>query len=501
MDNINTPNNNFEQAPSDIPAPSAEKSKIPLYEAITAWVLFILGFIFTHFAFVYAGGIWGGIFWFLYGIAGAVFVKFKKLPVSKLQVITFIIAEIFSLSPFFCADAFINFLSACFVFLLDFYLLTTISGTDIFGKHFVLDALQGIFARPFLSFAKIFPSAFSVFSGTKRFRNVLFVLVGIVLAIPLTSISVSLLMSSDDIFNGYMTDIIKSLPRISFRIIPEIIFAVPISMYLFGALASAEKKSFSYRMGEPEYRILPPIAGYVAVSPMCIFYIFYICIQISRIFNSSLNTNSKLSDFARNGFFELVFIAVLNLAVIVLMQTFTKRLADDKKPAALKVYTVLLCACTLGIITTALVKMIMYINELGMTPLRVYTSWFMILLAVIFVIVIVMQFADFHCWKALFIAFTAMFAILCFGDINGQIARYNISAYESGMIEELDVGQLGELGFSAVSPAVSLKESGYSSLALDSFLENMKTEDKYSDKFAYFSIPRAIAQNALNKIG
>lgn len=499
MDNINTPKNNFEQTPSNIPAISGERPKIPLYEAITAWILFILGFVFTHFAFVYAGGVWGGIFWFLYGIAGAVFVKLKKLPVSKLQTAVFVIAELFSLSPFFCANTFINFLSACFVFLLDFYLLTTISGADFFGKHFVLDTLQSVFTRPFMNFAKIFHSAFSVFSGKKRAKNILFVLLGLLLAIPLTLVAVGLLMSSDDVFGDFMMNIKYSLPHISFSVIPEIIFAVPISMYLFGALSSAEKPAPPYGMGEPEYRILPPIAGYVAVSPVCVFYLFYIGIQISRIFNSSLNTPSKIADFARRGFFELVFIAVINLGVIVLIQSFTKRLADDKKPTVLKIYTVLLCACTLGIIATALVKMIMYINELGMTPLRVYTSWFMILLAVFFVIVIVMQFVDFHCWKALFIAFTAMFAILCFGDINGQIARYNISAYESGAIEELDADVFSELGYSALAPAVSLKESGYSSQTLDDYLVMMKTNDEYDDKFAYFSIPRLIGQTALYK--
>ncbi len=484
---------------NDFPQIQSEKPKTPVFEAAAAWIMLALGFVFTHFAFAYAGGIWGGIFWFLCGITGAIFVKLKKLSVSKQQVVVFAVAELFSLSPFFCANVFINFLSACFVFLLDFYLLTTISGAELFGKHFILDTLQSVFTRPFMNFAKIFHSAFSVFSGKKRAKNILFVLLGLLLAIPLTLVAVGLLMSSDDVFGDFMMNIKYSLPHISFSVIPEIIFAIPISMYLFGALSSAEKPALPYSMGEPEYRILPPIAGYVAVSPVCVFYLLYIGIQISRIFNSSLNTPSKLSDFARSGFFELVFIAVINLGVIVLMQLFTKRLSDDKKPTALKIYTVLLCACTLGIIATALVKMIMYISRLGMTPLRVYTSWFMILLAIIFVIVIVMQFKDFCCWKAIFVSFAFMFGILCFGDIDGQIARYNIAAYQSGAIEELDADVFSELGYSALAPAVSLKESGYSSYSLNDYLAMMEANDKYDNKFAYFSIPRLVGQAALYK--
>lgn len=474
-----------------------EKSKIPLSEAVISWIVFALGFVFTHFAVRYAGGIWGGIFWFLYGIVGAVYVKTKKLKVSKGQLILFIIAEVFSLSPFFCASQFINFLSASFVFLLYLYLMITLSGAEPFGKHFVVNLLQSVFVRPFLGFTKELVCMTSIFKGKKRAKNILFVLLGLVCAVPLTVAVAFLLMSSDDIFENLMLDFGKNLPRISFTIIPEIFFAIPISMYLFGAFSSTEKPSPAERMGEPDYRGLPPVVGYVAVSPICAFYLFYIGIQISRIFGETLSSDSSYSDFARRGFFELCIITVINLFVIMIIQTFTKRLADDKKPAALRVYTVLLGVCTLGIIATALVKMFMYINRLGMTLLRVYTSWFMILLALIFVIVIAMQFKDLRFWKAIFAVFAVMFGILCFGDVDGQIARYNITAYQSGALEKVDVGEFYELGFSAIEPAVALKESGYSSEQLDSFFEYIKGEDNFYDKFAYFSIPRMIGQKAI----
>ena len=475
-----------------------EKPKIPLMDGVFAWILLALGFVFTHFAVGYAGGIWGGIFWLSYGILGAVFVNLKKIATTKTQKILFAVAIIFCFVPIFCANQFINFLAAAFVFLLYCYILLTISGAEPFGRHFVINVIQSVFVRPFMSFARQPVSMFSVFSEKKRAKTVLFVLAGIACAVPLTVVVASLLMSSDDIFEGFMLKFSENLPEISFSIVPEIFFAFPVAMFLFGALASAEKNAPAECMGEPDYRGLPPIVGYVAVSPMCLFYLVYIGMQISRIFSEKLHSPATYAEFARRGFFELCVIAIINLAVIIIMQMFTKRLSGDKKPVALRVYTVLLCVCTLGIITTALVKMIMYINQLGMTLLRVYTSWFMIVLAVIFVIVIVLQFRDFGFWKAIFAAFAIMFGVLCFGDIDGQIARYNISAYQSGAIEEIDVGEFYELGFSAVEPAVRLKQSGYSSSRLDSYLEERETLDGFYDKFAYFSIPRAIGQNAIN---
>ncbi|MCH5204537.1 MAG: DUF4173 domain-containing protein [Oscillospiraceae bacterium] len=477
-----------------------EKPNIPLREAILAWITFVLGFVFTHYAIRYMGGIWGGIFWSSYGIVGAVYVKNKKLNTSKAQLILFITAEIFSLTPFFCANRFINFLAASFVFLMFFYLLITLSSAELFGRHFITNILQSVFVRPFLSFVNELICISSVFRGKKRANNILFVLLGLICAVPLTIVVAFLLMSSDDIFENFMLNFRDYLPKISFRIVPEIFFAVPISMYLFGAFASAEKPAPAERMGEPDYRGLPPIVGYVAVSPICVFYLFYIGIQISRIFGETLSSNSSYSDFARRGFFELFVIAVINLAVIIILQTFTKRLSGDIRPAALRVYTVLLCVSTLGIIATALVKMIMYINRLGMTLLRVYTSWFMILLALIFIVVIIMQFKDFGFWKAIFVSFAVMFGILCFGDIDGQIARYNITAYQNGALKEVDIGEFYELGFSAIEPAVRLKQSGYPSEKLDMYLDSIESSDRYYDKFAYFSIPRMIGQNALDQL-
>lgn len=46
---------------------------------------------------------------------------------------------------------------------------------------------------------------------------------------------------------------------------------------------------------------------------------------------------------------------------------------------------------TLILIATAISKMVMYISVYGLTQLRFYTTWFMLLLAVIFVMIIVKQ--------------------------------------------------------------------------------------------------------------
>lgn len=480
----------------------AEQPKHPASDVVFAWVSLGLGFVFTHFAAGYFGGVWGGIFWMLFGIMGAVFVKLKAIKVKPSHAVVFGIAELFCLTPLFSASRFISFLAAAFSFILYFYLTIAISGAELFGRHFVSDMLMSVFARPCVGFIRQPKCAFSVFREKSHSRKILYALLGLLIAMPLTIVVVLLLMSSDELFSDTMHNFVGHLPSLSPSLFWEIVFAIPLAMYFFGALFSTSKAAPEHSELAPQYRVFPQIAAYFTVTPVCVFYLIYIITQLVNISNA-IEKTLDYSAFARRGFFELCAIAVINLAVIVLIQTFTKRNEYDIKPRGLRVYTILISLFTLLIIATAITKMLMYINEYGMTLLRVYTSWFMILLALIFVLVIALQIRDYKIWRAVFAVFTAMLAVLCFGNLEGAIARYNISAYQSGKLSELDAEEFYELGFPAVKPAARLLESGELSASeaaqLRNFLKSEKHDDEALDKFAYFSIPRAAAQAAIER--
>ena len=82
---------------------------------------------------------------------------------------------------------------------------------------------------------------------------------------------------------------------------------------------------------------------------------------------------------------------------------------------------------TLLITATAVSKMVLYIQNYGLTQLRVYTTWFMLLTALIFVFVIIKQFKiDFQIIRTFAVVFTIFFAALCFSRPDALIARYNM---------------------------------------------------------------------------
>lgn len=496
MENISTPQTAPPPPvyPPQPPVQHAYKREFTMSDAFISLICFVLGLMFTHFVCEYAGGLWGGIMWLLFGITGAVFVKTKNIPVNRMQIITFGIAIFFCFTPLFCANLFINILASLFTILLYMYLGITLSGAEPFGGDFVYDLLKSVFLQPFSCFGDGPKAAGKLLKNKKAGKNVFLAIAGIFLALPVTIFVLALLSMSDDSFGDLIENCFRSLPDFEMKYIIEFAFAFIVWMYLFGALSSAAEPVAPGYSDKSRLRIIPGALGYPAVTPVCIFYAIYIVMQFryfTAAFTGVLPEGFSYSEYARQGFFELCAVAVINLFIIMVLQCFMKRGENDSKTTTLKVYTTAISVFTLFLIASAISKMALYINEMGMTPLRVYTSWFMILLAIVFVLIIISQFTGIKFWKTAFAAFAVMMGILCFGNIDGMIADYNVTAYETGKLDTVDFGVLEDLGTPAVRHIERLLDSSdhwISESARITLTEIEKYAEDY-DGFAYFSFP------------
>jgi len=176
-----------------------------------------------------------------------------------------------------------------------------------------------------------------------------------------------------------------------------------------------------------------------------------------------------------------------------------KRKEDGVTSVAMKVYCTVLAGVTILLIVSALSKMVLYIREMGMTPLRIYTSWFMVVMAVFFVLVIVAQYTKLRFCKAAFVGFTVLFAVLCFSNVDGMIAKYNVTAYQSGKLESVDFGVLRGLGDAALVHVESLTDVCDERIARRAreCHKEMQKKSERKNGVAYFSIPRAIGRRGI----
>ncbi len=470
------------------------------FESVMALVMLPTAFLFNHSVFTHIGGLWGGIFWLFMAAMLIVFTAVKKLKLTLPQKILLGISVLFCFTPLFSANLAVNFFAAVFSFILLFYIAATLRNGEILGKHFIRDLFGGVFAAPFSRFGECPKALLSLTKRAKGGKTLLYILLGLLLALPVTPIIVYLLMSSDTAFAYAVEGFFDSLPDFSALTLFEMAFAIPLAFYLFGMLQNSAEKRDPKPEALPDYRIIPLPASCAAVTPACIFYAAYIAVQLSYLspaFGGSLPEQFIYSEFARNGFFELCAIAAINLGLILLMQTLTARRENDRRPVALKAYTVVLSVCTLLIIASAMCKMALYVERYGLTQLRVYASWFMILLVIMFVIIILWQFVKLPLWKVVFTAFSIMFGILCFGNVDGSIAKYNIEAYKSGRIAELDIDHLIDLGPAAAEHMAELNcdefddrdKKWYFTTVMEDITAGVPLPD-------YFSIPRIKAENA-----
>ena len=290
--------------------------------------------------------------------------------------------------------------------------------------------------------------------SSKTGNAVRIILLGLLLSLPLTLIVAALLSSADAGVAKMLNTICDLFTEEFFSIAGQVLIAPLAGAWIFAVLYAATNTSRYPRVCDQAFetrleglRFLPTLGLCTAVTPICLLYVIYVVSQISYFcsaFRGNLPENMIYSQYARRGFFELCAIAVLNLLVLLVINGCCKQ-KNHRKPFAAKLYGCALCLFTLFIIATALAKMIMYIDAYGLTRPRLYTAWFMVLLAAVFILLLVMQFRKLPAASVLTAVFTLWLGILCFARPDALIAEYNITRWEKGTLATPDWYMLCEL--------------------------------------------------------
>ena len=386
-----------------------------------------------------------------------VYMNKKKYTFTRFNRLHAAVLYIFSLVFSITANDYIKELNAFFILGAGAYFVYSVSaGNKETDRYLPFAMCKALFEYPFSHFGTQWAVTQDRLSKTKAGPNVKYILTGLLITVPITAIVAALLMSADEGLMNILGGIYETV--LSFEmcdIIEQLIFAVPFSMYLFGMLYANTHRNKIKSLDEQGclkklygVRFISNLVMYTAVTPLCILYVLFFISQANYFlsaFAGSLPKGYTYADYARRGFFELCAVAVINLAVLCGISLFSKKTGREK-PAALKIYSIVLSVFTIILIATAISKMAMYIYNYGLTELRVYTSWFMLLLAVVFVLIIIKQFRyDMKFTKRISAVFVLMFAVLCFSRPESVIARYNIAMYNSGHLEELDKDTILEM--------------------------------------------------------
>lgn len=281
-------------------------------------------------------------------------------------------------------------------------------------------------------------------------RAVLSVLIGLVVFLPIMVLVTGLLISADPAFGKLMNYIIDAISvENAGRYILHLILGIPVALYLYGLLYGNARGRHTEHitrdaMGRftERIRFAPRLMVYAPLTVFNAIYLVFYASHLAYLFSAFaevLPPAMTYAEYARRGFFELCTVAGINLGIMAVTYLLMKR-EGGADPKGLRVLLLILCAFTLLLIATALSKMVLYIDAYGLTHLRVYTSWFMLLLAFVFVVIVLRLLRRFNASRVIAIGFIVLFMGLCYGNVDGLIAKYNIERFEAGTLESLDMG-------------------------------------------------------------
>jgi hypothetical protein len=293
-----------------------------------------------------------------------------------------------------------------------------------------------------------------------RYRAVLSVLLGLLLALPLVWLLAALLSSADPIFSQYLHDFLahfrlEKLEEYTRRSINVLIVAYAIAGVYLYALCS----SYNEKLASPEQPVVSPFLGWLpAVTVLaCVdaLFTFFVAIQFRYFFGGQANINLSgftYSEYARRGFGELVAVAAISLVIFLGLGMLTRRERRYSK-WIFSCLGIALVGLVAVILVSAYQRLGLYEAVYGFSRLRSYTHVFMIWLGVLLCITVALEAFT----RLRRFALAAMLCSLGFGaslnlmNVDGFIARQNIGRAIQG--EELDTAYIGSLSDDA-APAL-----------------------------------------------
>ena len=273
-------------------------------------------------------------------------------------------------------------------------------------------------------------------------------ILGVLIALPVAAVLIVLLMRADAAFEGLMD------------MLPDTDWSEPLLSLSFGVFAGwiLYSRGVGLKYAEKNGKEAKSFHGFSAITvnillgTVCLIYAVYLLSQLAYLgggFAGILPDGYTLAEYARRGFFEMAWLSFINLGLMCLAMGLVEKKAGA--PALTRGLCLFLGLAALFLIAAASAKMLLYISGYGLTRKRVLTEIFMLWLGVTTILVSVWLFKlRLPYMKGAVICALILGCVTFWADVDTQVARYNVRAYQSGQLETIDMGHMGCLGDGAL---------------------------------------------------
>lgn len=259
---------------------------------------------------------------------------------------------------------------------------------------------------------------------TEKSRRLYSVFLGILIAIPLLAVVGSLLLSADAVFRHFTDRLFANLlENIKFGNLFLMAFLVLFGiMASYGILIELAGEGIDDKM--KDHRTMEPIVAITFTLVLTVIYLAFSIIQIMYLFigNMQLPDGYTYAAYAREGFFQLLFVCLINLCLVLFCM---KHYQDNK---ILKGILTVICGCTYIMIASSTMRMILYIQTYNLTFLRLFvlTALFVLLLCLTGVVISIYKEA-FPLFSFMMTVVTVTYIVFSLVRPDRVIASYNIA--------------------------------------------------------------------------
>jgi len=318
-----------------------------------------------------------------------------------------------------------------------------------------------------------------------------------VLSVGLLLIFGALFISADSVLANAFDGLIPSLKadRVFIRAMMFAFVSAGVATIIF---VSAEPKSPSHPretsslLGATEWK--------VALSVLTALFVVFVGVQLTVLFagRSHVLTTAGLTyaEYARQGFFQLIFASILTLGVIAAA---SRSVLDG---SMIRFHLGGLCVLTVVILASALKRLLLYESAFGFTRARFFAHACILALGAIFIALVVAGLMKRYGWLPRGILAIAAISVLGFNIANPDrlIAKWNIDRY--GSDDKFDLEYLSTLSADSASEMERLpprmrvpwldknqRRLCEKSKPLEWNLSRLRARDQFGDELSMYKFP------------
>ena len=288
----------------------------------------------------------------------------------------------------------------------------------------------------------------------------------LLITIPIILVVLILLMSADQVFEKIFDKVFLDLSKVlSLEGIVKLLSRLSVILITFlfcgGFLVNLVKDNTMFTKEDEDTKVTVKFENLtinMILTVLNIIYLIFGFIQITNLFmNTSNNPNFDYSSYARQGFFQLMFVSFINF-VILIVANINKVKKTKSQKIYNKIMSLLIILFTIIIIISAFYRMNLYQETYGYTYLRIFVDFVLISEVLISIpIIIYLLGKKIDILKSIIIITSFMFVLLNFMNIDNFIAEKNIDRYFNNPEDSnFDISYLCKLGTDATEQITRL---------------------------------------------